>query len=36
MYTRLCGVRFMNGLFRLFDDLDAIIVRWMCADRVRG
>jgi hypothetical protein len=36
MYTRLRGVSFINGLFRLFDHFDAVIVRWMCADRNRG
>jgi hypothetical protein len=36
MYERLCGVRFVNGLFRAFDHLDAVIVRWMCGDRFRG
>jgi hypothetical protein len=36
MYTRLYSVRFIDGIFRVFDYLDAVIVRWMRADRVRG
>jgi hypothetical protein len=29
-----CG--FINGLFGAFDQLDAVIVRWMCGVRFRG
>ena len=36
MYARVSGVRFINGLFRPFDHLDAVIVRWMCGDRLGG
>ena len=36
MYARVSGVRFINGLFRAFDHLDAAIVRWMCGDRLGG
>jgi len=32
----LYSVRLINGLFRLFDHYDAVIVRWMCAGRIRG
>jgi len=28
--------RFINGLFRVFDHLDAVMVRWMCRARFRG
>jgi hypothetical protein len=35
-YTRLHRVRFIKGLFLLFDHLDAVIVRWMCGERFRG
>jgi hypothetical protein len=36
MYTRLHGVGFINGLFRPFDHLDALIVRWMRGHRFRA
>jgi hypothetical protein len=36
MYERLYGVRFFDGLFRAFDHLDAVIVRWMCGHRFRA
>jgi hypothetical protein len=36
MYPRSYSVRFFNGVFRLFDRFDAVIVRWMCADRHHG
>jgi hypothetical protein len=36
MYTHLHAGRFINGLFRPFDHLDALIVRWMCGHRFRA
>jgi hypothetical protein len=36
MDPRLYEVRFVGGLFRAFDHLDAVIVRWMRADRFGG
>jgi hypothetical protein len=36
MHARLYGSRFINGLFRAFDHLDAVIIRWMRDDRFRG
>jgi hypothetical protein len=36
MYARLSRVKFIDGLFRVADHLDAVIVRWMCGHRFRG
>jgi hypothetical protein len=35
MNARLYGGRFINGLFRMFDHLDAVILRWMRDGRFR-